>query len=295
MKPIVYIATVALAAGCARPAYVAKSDAAMAWMQGSPARVAETSFNDPAGRRHLPADTLDLFDIHTELDYNHAGNITRMASFRGPDSLRVSEENYFYDLSGERLERAETYDPASRGTIAVLYEYDSAGRLTREVESNGFYHFGHTYNRHGYPKTQTTDSPETENETGKEVVIARYRYDKQGRLKKLTGERRERYRYHPDGTLAEVRGGRNSIDSYNEHGDLTSMAVRINRRNRKGRVFERFEVTLTAEYEYDAHGNWTRRTQLYKGDVVGVAVRRIKYHDEAAPKDEITRKEDTDR
>ncbi|MDR2890316.1 MAG: hypothetical protein LBV18_01725 [Alistipes sp.] len=278
MKPIVYIATVVLASGCARPAYVAKSDAAMAGMQGSPARVTEILYDSPTDASLLP-DTLGMFDIRTEMLYNRAGNITRMVSFRGPDSLRVSEEVYFYDPSGERLERSETYDPASRGTIAVIYEYNSAGRLTREVESNGFYRFDYTYNDHGYPKTQTTDS-----ESGRETVIARYKYDAHGRLKRLSGERREKYRYHSDGTLAEVRSGRNSIDSYNKHGDLVSMAVKINRRNRKGRVFDRVSVTLTAEYEYDARGNWTRREMFYLGSLQSVAVREITYHDEETQK-----------
>jgi hypothetical protein len=39
-------------------------------------------------------------------------------------------------------------------------------------------------------------------------------------------------------------------------------------------------VTLTAEYDYDAHGNWIRRVQFYKGEVQSVAVREIEYYED---------------
>jgi hypothetical protein len=77
-----------------------------------------------------------------------------------------------------------------------------------------------------------------------------------------------------------VRTEKSALDSYNDHGDLESMAVRIDRKNRKGRTFERFELTLSARYEYDARGNWTRRTMLYRDQVQSVAVRQISYWDE---------------
>ncbi len=275
MKRILTILTAALAAGCARPAYLAKSDVGNAWMSGSIERIRETLFDNPADPDALPA-TLGQFDTYTVTDYNRAGNITLMESFRGPDSVLIAKEKYFYDPTGERLERALTHDLARRGVVAILYNYDEGGRLTTEIESNGLYRFDYRNNRRGYPKAQITDSPEN----GKRVVIQRYSYDAAGRLKRLRGERDEKYRYHPGGVIAEVRGGRSSLDSYNDHGDLEAMAVRIDRKDRKGRTFERFEVTLTAEYEYDAHGNWIRRTMLYQGQVQSVAVREIDYRGE---------------
>ncbi len=279
MKPISIIfaaaLTASLAAGCARPAYVVKSDAGKAWMQGPVKQIRETYFYSLRDAAALP-DALGEFDTYTVLDYNRAGNITRMESFKGPDSVRIAKEEYFYDSSGERQERAVVHDLARRGTTTVLYNYDSQGRLVSEVESNGFYRFDVTYDRHGYPRTRTTNS----HESGKNVVIARYIHDRHGRLKKLKGERREKYLYRPDGVIAEIRGGRMTKDFYNGNGDLETMAVRINRRNAKGRVYERFSVTLTAEYDYDEHGNWIRRVQLYRGEVQSVSVRETDYYED---------------
>ncbi len=283
MKPIPIIFVVALAAcltaGCARPVYIAKSDARSACMRGNIAQVRETVFDnhaDQADPAALP-DTLGAFDTYTVVDYNRAGNITRVESFKGRDSVQFSKEEYLYDPSGERLERAITYDLARRGTTTVLYNYDSQGRLTSEVESNGLYRFDRSYDRRGYPKTRSAVNADT----GKRHVIARYVHDRHGRLKRLRGERRQRYFYHPDGIVAEIHQGRNAIDFHDEHGNLSAMAVRIKRRNRRGRVFERFSVTLTAEYGLDARGNWIRRVMFYEGRVQSVAVREIDYYGES--------------
>ncbi len=273
MKPILLIFVTALAAGCARPAYIAKSDAANAWMSGGIAQIRETVFDNPADTGVLPA-VLGRFDTYTVTDYNRTGNITLTESFRGPDSVRIAKQEYLYDPSGERLERALTHDLGRRGVVTLLYDYDEGGRLTSEIESNGLYRFDYRHDRQGYPRAQITDLPET----GKRVVIQRYSYDGEGRLKRLRGERDERYRYYPGGTIAEVRGGRRSLDRYNKQGDLEAMAVRIDRKDRRGRTFERFEVTLTAEYEYDARGNWIRRTMFYREQVQSVAVREIDYY-----------------
>jgi outer membrane murein-binding lipoprotein Lpp len=279
MKRMLIIFAVALAAslaaGCARPAYVAKSDAGNAYIKGAVKQISETLYDNPADAAALP-DTLGMFDTYTVVEYNRVGNIVGVNSFRGPDSVHFVREEFFYDPSGERLERAVEHDLARRGATTVLSGYDEEGKLTSETESNGLYRFDHRYDRRGYPKTVWTESPET----GKDVLVARYFYDRKGRLKRLRGERRERYFYHPDGVIARIRGGRHSLDSYNDHGHLESMAVRIDRKDRKGRTFERFSVTLTAEYDYDPHGNWIRRVQFYKGEVQSVAVREIEYYED---------------
>ncbi len=280
---LLIVATVALAAGCARPVYVAKSDAETACMSGGVRQVRETLFDDPADPAALP-DSLGEYDTFTVIDYNRAGNITLTEAFKGPDSVQITKEEYLYDPSGERLERSVSHNLARRGTITVLYGYDTQGRLASEVESNGFYRFDRTYDRRGYPRTQTTDDVDT----GERHVIARYIYDRQGRLKRLKGERREKYRYRPDGVIAEVHAGRKAIDFYDEHGNLKTMTVKIDRKNAGGRTFRRFSVTLSAEYEYDARGNWTRRVMFYRGQVQSVAVREIDYYDadtgEGAPR-----------
>lgn len=274
MKTILAVIGAMLAVGCARPAYVAKSDADVAYMKGGVRQVKETLLDNPGDVKRLP-DTLGRFDTYTVVEYNRAGNITRMEAFSGPDSLLTAKEEYVYDTTGGKMERALSHDLGRRGVNTVIYGYDEKGRLVSEVEANGFYRFDVGYDRHGYPKWRSTNS-----ETGKKVVIARYTYDRNGRLKRQRGERRAKYRYHPGGEIAEVRAGRNSKDTYDENGNLVAMAVKVKRRNAKGRVYERFPVTLTAEYEYDARGNWVRRVQMYKGETQNVAVREIDYYED---------------
>lgn len=276
MKRSLTILAAALAVGCARPPYVTKSDTADAYVKGRVAHIGETLFDNPADTDSLPP-VLGQFDTHTVVEYNRAGNVTRVDSFKGPDSMLITKEEYLYNPSGERLERALTYNPARNGApITVIYEYDKQGRLTSEAESNGFYRYDHRYDRHGYPKAQTTVSPES----GKRVVTARYIYDREGRLKRQRGERRQRYVYRPGGVVSEIREGRSAINFHNDRGYLEAMAVRIDRKDLKGRTFERFSVTLTADYEYDAHGNWIRRVMRYLGEVQSVALREIEYYNQ---------------
>jgi hypothetical protein len=245
-------------------------------MTGGVRQIRETLFDSPANPDALP-DTLAHFDTYTVTDYNRAGNITLMESFRGPDSTLIAKEEYFYDPSGERLERGLTHNLARRGVVTILYDYDEHGGLTSERESNDLYRFDYRNNRRGYPKAQITTSPES----GKQVVIQRYRYDSQGRLKRLRGERNQKYDYHPSGVIAEVRTGKSALDRYNDHGDLEAMAVRIDRKDLiKGRTFEGFWMTLSARYEYDERGNWTKRTMLHRDQVQSIALRQISYWDE---------------
>jgi YD repeat-containing protein len=265
-----------LATSCARPAYVAKSDAEAAYLHGHISRISESVYTNSTDKL-APPDTLGMtLDTHPVVEYNASGNVTRMESFAGPARTPVASEEYTYDPSGVRLEHSVERNLARHGVTTVLYNYDDAGRLTSEVESNGFFRFDHTYDRHGYPKTRIDNSSDRE----KPLTLTRYTYDHHGRLKSRKDGIRAKFRYHPDGVVAEIRTGRNSLDRYNSHGNLETMAVRIKRRDQKGRVFERFPVTITATYEYDARGNWVRRVQYFKGEVQSVAVREIDYYED---------------
>ncbi|MDR1671360.1 MAG: hypothetical protein LBR57_02465 [Alistipes sp.] len=268
-----------LAAGCARPAYVVKSDAEGAYMQGRVAQIRETVFDfmySGGQDATLLPDAPGPGDTHTVVDYNRAGNVTLTEVFVGPDSVQTVREEYFYDPPGKRLERSVEHNLARHGTTTVLYNYDDSGKLISEVESNGFFRFDLTYDRHGYPKTRIDNSSDRE----KPLTLTRNTYNRQGRLKSRKDGSRARFSYHPDGTIARIRTGKNSLDIYNTRGNLEAMAIRVKRRDQKGRVFERFPMTLTAEYEYDARGNWVRRVQYFKDEVQSVAVREIDYYED---------------
>jgi hypothetical protein len=285
MKRILTILTAALAAGCARPAYIAKSDAGNAYMRGHVRQVRESLYNVPEERHDSTGTPGMVLDTYTVLEYNRAGNIATMETFAGPDRVPVSREEYSYDPSGERLERSVSRNLVKRTYSTLDYEYDDRGRLVGHGNKlwPGRTELG--YDRRGYPRTETVYR------TADTISVkVRFRYDRHGRLRRskpVRGfETTRRYSYHPDGTIAAIRTGKRDFDTYNEHGFLASATSIVERREPgtdrrpKGRLIERLPVTLTAEYELDSLGNWIRRVQLYRGEVQSIAVREIEYYDQ---------------
>jgi YD repeat-containing protein len=284
MKLTLLVVVAALAAGCARPAYVVKSDVQAAFMRGEIAQLRETYFDMPieeieAANMAVSSDSL-VFNSCTVVDYNRAGYITRTDVFKGKDSVHVSREEYFYDPSGTRMERAVSHNPIKRTYAATLYTYDSEGRLVHEADPIHGWRFDYGYDRRGYLRSRV----DTTNLEAPLKTI--YRYDRFGRLKTVKptkgGGSKKKYSYHGDSAIpAVIRTGRTETDRYDERGNLTSLtATVVEERNKRGRVKSSFPVMLTAEYEYDPRGNWIRRVQLYKGEVQSVALRELEYWDE---------------
>jgi YD repeat-containing protein len=221
-----------------------------------------------------------VVSAHTVVDYNRAGNISRTDIFKGPDSIHVSRLEYFYDPSGERMERAVDRNPLKHTFSTILYRYDDKGRLIDESDPINGGRYDYAYDRYGYLKTRIdTTNLESPQKT-------KYRYDRLGRLRVEKNVRgggsTKRYAWHGDGEIiAEIRTGKTEIDRYDERGDLVTMtATVVEKRNRRGRITRTYPVTLTAGYEYDPVGNWIRRVQLFRGEVQNVAVREIDYWDE---------------
>ncbi len=273
MKRATTILALILAAGCARPLYVAKSDAQNSGMRGGVAQVRETLFDNVRDTLALPQ-TLDEFDVCTVIDYSRAGNITKLESFRGPDSLQFVREEYFYEPSskGERMVRSEAHNLAKNSVRVLEYGYDEWGNLVSEIERTGSYRTGFRNDRKGYPKSETSFVTGEEGKASR----TRYRYDRRGLLISAKGGKNpaKRYTYRPDGTVARIETGKDVVDVYDANGSLVESTNIIKR----GR--ERFRMSITARYEYDARGNWNKRTMYYEGQPQSVAVREIDYYED---------------
>jgi len=273
MKRPIFVVPLAclLAVGCARPAYVVRSDAERANLRGGVAQLRETYFETPADPITLP-DTLGLLDTHTVIAYNRAGNITQEDVFQGADSIHTKWDSHTYDPSGTRLQRSESRTPTGKTSGTLRYTYDAAGRLARHEDERWGWHADYGYDRHGYLKRRVEHLADSTRR------IVRYRYYPDGALRRTSGNERARYRYHPGGAVAEIRSERTETYIYDERGHLRSATSRVKERNDRGRVVRRFPATIVAEYEFDERGNWIRRRQTYKGQTIGVAIREIIYY-----------------
>lgn len=269
MKRMLPIIALLFAAGCARPLYVAGSDAENARMHGPIAQIRETFFDNPAGGEALP-DTLGTFDIYTVVTYNRAGNILLTESFKGPDSVQILREEFFYDPSGRRMVRSESHNFAGNSVRVLEYGYDARGNLVSESEITGGYITCFRFDGKGYLKSETGKvSGERKNS------VRRYRYDWRGRLKTASGGGPTvKHFYRPDGSLARVQTGKDVTESYGTDGNLEVSTNIV----KSGGGW--FPVSISARYEYDAHGNWSKRTQFYNGRIVGIAVRETDYYGE---------------
>ncbi len=289
MKPITILLAATLTAGlaalgtgCARPAYVAKSDAGSAYLRGEVARIREIVYNAPEDRL-APPDTLDMvLDTYTTVDYNRAGNITRVEVFKGREMEPITREEYSYDPSGERMVQSVSRNLLKRTFSPIDYEYDEEGRLVRQGNRTfGVARTEYGYDRQGYLTTETVYS-------AKDSISlkVRFRYDRHGRLrgsKTVMGNGpKQKLSYHPNGVVARIRTGKTETDIYNEMGNLVAMTSIVTQRkmskNRKLRVTGRYPVTLVAEYEHDPQGNWTKRTKRWEQEVYDVTVRKIEYY-----------------
>ncbi|MDR2882176.1 MAG: hypothetical protein LBU98_00120 [Alistipes sp.] len=273
MKRTTALILAALATGCARPAYVTKSDAGKKYIHGGIARLSESYF-DFTGP--IPG---YLYTV-TVIEYNRAGNITLTDTFKGPDSVHVSREEYHYDPSGERMVRSVDRDQVKHTFTTSRYRHDAQGRLVSQTDEMSGWRVDYGYDRHGYLKTKVdTTNTGYPGET-------RYRYDRMGRLRVAAsvrgGDPTKRYTYHgATDTVATIHSGKTDHDMYDRRGNLVrSTTDIIVERNKKGRIKRVVPATITAEYDYDERGNWIRRRQLYEGKQVGLAVRELQYYGE---------------
>lgn len=215
-------------------------------------------------------------DLYAVLDYNRAGNIVRMDSFTGADSIHFAREEYFYDSTGVRLEHLESHDLLKNTVRTMHYNYDKRGYLSSEVEHLGPYRNEFSHNRKGYLKKETVYVPD--DDTGQDPQT-RYKYNLRGQLKKIhNGEFLEKYHYHPDGSF-EI-DGEGVLEKYDKNGLLQSVTHTIKFTDDKARTKSFVSAAIIAVYEFDTHGNWIRRTQMQEQEPFNVTVREIDYWDE---------------
>lgn len=292
--------------GCARPLYIAKSDAEEAWMSEGVRQIREMTFLHRHETNNLPEnypntffdtipktfpDTLDRSILSKVTHYNRQGNITFVQLYKGYDTIRRGRtEEYFYDPSGKRLERILLNSLEYRGRIVMEYltrpyyrytilcNYDDRGRLLSEIVQDRQYRWDFHYDSRDYPVAEIYSFDHNKNKQS----IIHYSYDAKGRLKRIRGGRDEKYSYHSNGVLAKIRekSYMKTIKYYNENGDLEAEIERIVRKSNKGRTSKRSVNIANYRYEYDERGNWIRQTILYDGQIFTVTLRRISYWDE---------------
>jgi hypothetical protein len=118
------------------------------------------------------------------------------------------------------------------------------------------------------------------------IRVARFRYDGAGRLLEegevesgdhVRADMRNLYRYDAAGHCIEAEmywgafGGQRKTMSYNERGDLKE--ERVAPLPAGANLFEVTPCSRHYDYEYDAHGNWTSRTEQVRTLDAGAPVR----------------------
>ncbi len=309
MKRTILITIAALCAvSCARPVYVASSDAASEHLRGPVARISQRTWDshtsgapDTLGFRRRGAardarlalqaiadpsalaapDTTRMIGAAADvIAYNPSGNITRHDRYGTPGGPLAATHTYIYDPTGTRLLSATSFNPQRNSYTTTEYQYNAQGRLVgQSTPLSGTDRTVYTLDRRGYRRTATTL------DAGDSV---RYRtvsrYDLRGRLRQVrTVHGRgplQRFGYHPGtATVSRERVGRNEILLYAPHGALVAETHMVRVIPPDGGRSQMIPFTMTADYTFDDRGNWIVRVRRYRGVIQNVAVRQIEYRD----------------
>lgn len=183
--------------------------------------------------------------------YDADGNLSEMQLWSS-DTYFVLKQLYTYDKNGNRLS-LKNYTNEQVLSYEYTYEYDSKNNKTKMV-----------YQKLNSPVIQTTNY--TYNE--KNELIKLERYDNGKLLHTME------YTYNQDGLLTE------SINR-----GISSQFKTVARLDEKGSPIEVLEykndeltVRQVNSYEYDAQGNWTKRSNSYNGESPSITVREIVYY-----------------
>ena len=177
--------------------------------------------------------------VHT---YDARGNLLTQTSYNADDSLHWKHV-HVYDAEGRKAESAQYQGETLR--YRFFYKYDGKGRL-KEEETREFNAVPNVYVSHAPEPGRVVYTCDDERRT-KEVAT----YDGRGALK-----RRLRY------SLDEAAAGTGAVE-LNADGSPKSREIRWY----DGDVLLRaLSGTTSAEFAYDAQGNWTRRTLYLKPD-----------------------------
>jgi len=238
-------------------------------------------------RMHLNGPVRSVQINAMETVFNSQGYISEVNRYNEEGKL-LSKEIRNYQQSGA-LSEAAVYVVDGRLDYRTVYEYDERGLRTgiRSLDASDqlISREAFTYNREGrmqealrYRSGDTLESRTVYAYAADGTLKGSELFRGDGRL----GERMER-KPTEDGGFREVirayANGRVSMTRtrvFNQRGEQTEVLTVFSGRGR-ARTYR-----MLSEYEYDARGNWTRRTQIIGGKPQYSVVRTIVYFDAGA-------------
>ena len=199
---------------------------------GSPAGKKQYVY-DSAGRK---AEELS-YDVNGELfsrlQYDGQQNLTRMDSFR-PDGSLIEKQSIVHSYHREGNILVDSYSTANLGLVKDLYAYNEAGQLMKKSVG-------------GYETSYDANGRATEEKLGD--IQTTHSYDEQGRLTETL--------VHDSSAVEPVFGrSMRSVFKYDSRGNELERTVYRG----DGSVLMHYDWT----YEYDSHGNWTKRIEEEK-------------------------------
>ncbi len=179
--------------------------------------------------------------------YDAAGNVTERCYTNEHGSFSGTTNSYD---EHHRLIATQWYSSDDLRCGRTDYQYE-AGRLVQETMTSG----------HLIPDDRTTTL-----EQNGVVQQVHYRYNYEHTLY------RHRHHYYPDGQLQK-----SNEEHYDEQGNPVQQIQR--HYDTLGNLLRHRQNENETYYQYDAQGNWVRRTQLIDGEEMETVVRDITYYE----------------
>jgi hypothetical protein len=238
--------------------------------------------------------------------YNEMGYVTDATYYVSRQTLE-SRNKFSYDAGGNRISE-EWYNGDDLLEYSLASKYSGKGFLMeskKQIPESGFEKCIYETDPSGHPvKCTTQDS------TGALIGSTTFKYDEYGNCieedffnakGKLTAKNLYQYdsrklktveeNYGADGSMMgrkkftyEHRGRLSAQENFDNNGKLVEKNMYVyndnkdeiewTNYNRGGHV--QYKYTYT--YEYDAQGNWTKKTELHDGEAAFVALREISYY-----------------
>jgi hypothetical protein len=207
--------------------------------------------------------TITTKDSIATLSFSSSGELTRKVTRTRTDTVDDAAETmlYRYDTQGRKMGE---YLADSDGEVVPirLYAYDSEGLLSAEAA----YHMCRTFSTvHVYTYNGSGHVIEDVQFESRRLTRREFQYDEKGQLQDISTHRNgqllsiARYAYDDTGRVAR-------IVSEQPDGAVVSRLYRYDERENVIVLVETHprdpaqDKTEVTAYEYDVHGNWTRRT-----------------------------------
>ena len=205
--------------------------------------------------------TVTTKDSIATLSFSAIGELTQKVTRIRTDPTAVETMLYRYDAQGRKIGE---YVADSDGEVVPLrlYAYDSEHQLSAEAS----YHMCRTFSSlHVYAHNGSGQVTEDLQFESRRLTIREFQYDATGRLQHGTMHRNgrlmsvTRYIYDDTGRVATVASQQpdgtvvSRLYRYDEHGNVIVFVET----HSGSPAQDKTEITA---YQYDVHGNWTRRT-----------------------------------